>query len=81
MDRSHAKSFCCGAGGGLWSFNNTLAMSCATERLINDVAPLGASALATACPTCHINLRNAAARKTTGIKVYDIMEIVESATA
>jgi Fe-S oxidoreductase len=81
MPLSRNRSRCCGAGGGLWSFNNTLASNCATERLINDVAPLGASALATACPTCHINLRNAAARKTSGIKVYDIMEIVESATA
>ncbi len=81
MPLSRNRSRCCGAGGGLWSFNNTLAMSCATERLINDVAPLGASALATACPTCHINLRNAAARKTSTIKVYDVVEIVESATA
>ncbi len=81
MPLSRNRSRCCGAGGGLWSFNNTLATSCATERIIKDVAPLGASALATACPTCHINLRNAAARKTSGIKVYDIMEIIESATA
>jgi Fe-S oxidoreductase len=81
MPLSRNRSRCCGAGGGLWSFNNTLASNCATERLINDVAPLGVSALATACPTCHINLRNAAARKTAGIKVYDIMEIIESATA
>ncbi len=78
---SRNRSRCCGAGGGLWSFNNTVAMSCATERLVNDVAPLGVSALATACPTCHVNLRNAAARKTSGIKVYDVMEIIESATA
>jgi heterodisulfide reductase subunit D len=81
MPLSRNRSRCCGAGGGLWSFNNTLASSCATERLINDVVPLGVSALTTACPTCHINLRNAAARKTSGIKVYDVMEIIESATA
>jgi Fe-S oxidoreductase len=81
MPLSRNCSRCCGAGGGLWSFNNTLASSCATERLINDVVPLGVSALTTACPTCHINLRNAAARKTSTIKVYDVMEIVESATA
>ena len=81
MPLSRNRSRCCGAGGGLWSFNNTLAMSCATERLISDVVPLGVSALATACPTCHINLRNAAARRTSGIKVYVVVEIVESATA
>ena len=81
MPLSRNRSRCCGAGGGLWSFNNTLAMNCATERLLKDVAPLGVSALATACPTCHINLRNAAARKSSGTKVYDVVEIVESATA
>jgi len=79
MTLSRNRSRCCGAGGGLWSFNNTLATSCATERLVADAVPLGVSALTTACPTCHINLRNAAARQLVGIKVYDVVEIVEAA--
>lgn len=79
MPLSRNRSRCCGAGGGLWSFNNTTAVNCASERLIKDVIPLGVSTLITACPTCHINLRNASARKSLGIRVYDIMEIVESA--
>jgi len=81
MPLSRNRSRCCGAGGGLWSFNNTVAMNCATERLVKDVVPLDVSALATACPTCHINLRNATARKSLGVRVYDIMEIVERATS
>jgi glycolate oxidase len=72
---------CCGAGGGLWSFNNSVAMNSALERLVKDVAPLGVSALVTACPTCNINFRYASVKKSMGIKVYDLMEIVESATA
>ncbi len=72
---------CCGAGGGLWSFNNSVATNSAVERLVKDVAPLGVSALVTACPTCHINLRNASVRKSLGIRVYDLMEIVESAAS
>jgi len=79
MPLSKNNSRCCGAGGGLWSFNNTLATNCATERLVADVAPMRVLALATACPTCHINLRNAAARKSLGIKVYDVVEVIESA--
>lgn len=75
------RSRCCGAGGGLWSYNNTVATKCAEERLVKDAKPLGVSALATACPTCHINLRNASVRKSLGIKVYDLIEIVGSATA
>jgi len=81
MPLSRNRSRCCGAGGGLWSFNNTIATNCATERLVADVVPLGVSALTTACPTCHINLRNAAARRPHGIKVYDVMEILEAATS
>ncbi len=81
MPLSRNRSRCCGAGGGLWSFNNTVAMNCATERLLQDVVPLGASMLATACPTCHINLRNAIARNSLGVRVYDVMEIVELATS
>jgi len=71
---------CCGAGGGLWSFNNSVAMNSAIERLVKDVAPLGVSALVTACPTCHINFRYASFKKSVGIRVYDLMEILESAT-
>jgi Fe-S oxidoreductase len=81
MPLSRNRSRCCGAGGGLWSFNNSVASDSAVERLVKDVTPLGVSALVTACPTCHINLRNASVRNALGIKVYDLMEIVESATA
>jgi len=80
MPLSRNRSRCCGAGGGLWSFNNSVATDSAVDRLVKDVAPLGVSALVTACPTCHINLRNASVRKSLGIKVYDVMEIMESAT-
>jgi len=72
------QSRCCGAGGGLWSYNNSVATNSAVERLVKDVTPLRVSALVTACPTCHINLRNASVRKSLGIKVYDVMEIVDS---
>ncbi len=80
MPLSKNRSRCCGAGGGLWSFNNQVATNSAVERLIKDVAPMGVSALVTTCPTCNINFRNASARKSLKIRVYDLMEIVESAT-
>jgi len=79
MPLSRNRSRCCGAGGGLWSFNNSVAVNCASDRLVKDVVPLGVSALVTACPTCHINLRNASVRKSLGIRIYDVMEVVESA--
>jgi Fe-S oxidoreductase len=72
---------CCGAGGGLWSLNNGVAMNSAYEKLIKDVSPLGVPALVTVCPTCNINFRYTAFRKSMGIKVYDLMEIVDLATS
>jgi len=79
LTRNRAR--CCGAGGGLWSFNNSVAMNSAYERLSKDMAPLGVGILATACPTCNINLRYTAVRKSLDVKVYDIVEIVELALA
>lgn len=77
MSLNRARSRCCGAGGGLWSFNNRVAMNSAYERLVNDAVPLDVDALTTACPTCHINMRFASVKKSVGIKVYDVMEIIE----
>jgi len=79
LSRNNAR--CCGAGGGLWSFNNHVAMNSALERLVKDVVPLGISALVTACPTCHINLRYTSVKKSLGIKVYDVVEIIDAATS
>jgi len=79
LNRNNAR--CCGAGGGLWSFNNSVAMNSAFERLVKDVAPLSVSALVTTCPTCNINFRYASVKKGMEIKVYDLMEIMEFATA
>lgn len=76
LNRNRAR--CCGAGGGLWSYNNSVASNSASERLTKDVAPLDVSALVTACPTCHLNFRFAATKQKMGIKVVDLMEIVES---
>jgi Fe-S oxidoreductase len=81
MPLSQSRARCCGAGGGLWSFNNAVALNSASERLVKDVVPLGVSALVTACPTCHLNFRFASVKKQMGIKVLDLMEVVESALA
>jgi Fe-S oxidoreductase len=79
LNRNRAR--CCGAGGGLWSYNNSVALNSASERLEKDVAPLGVSALVTACPTCYLNFRFAAVKQRIGIKVVDLMEIVEASLA
>ncbi len=77
MPLSRRRARCCGAGGGLWSFNYRVSVNSAYVRLAEDVVPLGVDALATACPTCHVNLRHASVKRSLGIKIYDIMEILE----
>jgi Fe-S oxidoreductase len=76
MPLSRRRARCCGAGGGLWSFNYNVSVNSAYTRLVNDVVPLGVDALATACPTCHVNLRHASVKRSLGIKIYDIMETI-----
>jgi Fe-S oxidoreductase len=67
---------CCGAGGGLWSFNYQVSLNSAYIRLVSDALPLKVNALATACPTCHVNLKHASAKKALGIKIYDVTELI-----
>jgi len=81
MPLSRRRSRCCGAGGGLWSFNYPVSVESAYIRLASDVLPLGVNTLATACPTCHINLRHASVKKSLGIKIYDIIEILEKSVS
>ena len=77
MPLSRKRARCCGAGGGLWSFNYPVSVNSAYVRLADDVVPLGVNTLTTACPTCNVNLRHASAKKGLGIKIYDVMEIIE----
>jgi len=75
LSRSRAR--CCGAGGGLWSYNNEVSMNSASTRLIEDVAPLDIDLMTTCCPACHMNLRYTAAKKSISVEIYDVMEVVE----
>jgi Fe-S oxidoreductase len=76
MPLSKRRARCCGAGGGLWSFNYRVSVNSAYTRLASDVAPLGVGVLTTACPTCQVNLRHASVKKSLSIKIYDITEIL-----
>ncbi len=80
MPLSKERARCCGGGGGLWSYNNRVSMNSALTRLTKDIVPLNVEVLATACPTCQMNLRYAAIRNSIPIKVCDLAEIVEKST-
>jgi len=79
MPLNKSRSRCCGGGGGLWSYNNRVSMNSAFNRLARDVVPLNVNVLATACPTCQMNLRYASIRYLIPVRICDFAEIVDSA--
>lgn len=76
---SRERSRCCGGGGGFWGVNSRASMSIAHSRITEDVMPLHVDALAVACPLCYTNFLYTSTRHSIGIKIYDIMEIMEMA--
>ncbi len=78
MDRIKEYAWCCGAGGGVNESNPEFAMWTALER-IEEAESTGAEAIATACPWCEKNFNEAIKESGGGLKVYDIVELVEKA--
>ena len=76
---SRERSRCCGGGGGFWGVNSRASMNIANTRITEDIMPLHVDALATACPLCHTNFLYTSIKHSIGIKIYDIMEIMEMA--
>ncbi|MGD8505803.1 MAG: (Fe-S)-binding protein [Candidatus Bathyarchaeota archaeon] len=76
MPLSKRRARCCGAGGGLWSFNYPVSVNSGYVRLANDVVSLEVDTLVTACPTCHVNFRHASVKKSLGVRIFDVMEII-----
>ncbi|MFX1321408.1 MAG: (Fe-S)-binding protein [Promethearchaeota archaeon] len=73
---------CCGGGGGLWTYNNQVSKELAYTRLKEDLIPTNVNILTTACPLCQLNFRFASHMNflsKNSIKIYDIIEIIESA--
>ena len=72
LTRQH--THCCGAGGGLMSYNYGLSERIAASKVAEHVIPLDLDGIITGCPACVLNLRNALTEEKT--PVYDISEIV-----
>jgi len=77
MPLSRSRARCCGAGGGLWSYNTEVSMNSASTRLMKDVVPLNVDFITTCCPACYMNLRYTAMKRSIPVKICDVMEIVE----
>jgi heterodisulfide reductase subunit D len=75
MERNRENARCCGAGGGVSSAYKDLSNQMADDR-IEDAEKTGAEVLTSACPFCTHQLRLAAERKESKMKVLDITELL-----
>ena len=73
--RSHERSFCCGAGGGL-AFLGEESGERVSHVRAKELAATGASTVGTACPFCNTMFRDALSAVTeTPPKLYDIAQL------
>jgi Fe-S oxidoreductase len=79
MDRIKEYAWCCGAGGGVKEANDEFAQWTARQR-IGEAESTGAQAIVTACPGCEQNFRDALKGSGSGLRVYDLVEVLEKAT-
>lgn len=71
MELGHAKSFCCGGGGGVKSNDTELSNRIAKDR-IDQAKKTGAKVLITSCPMCWANLKE----NSGDLEVREISEII-----
>ena len=73
--RSHERSFCCGAGGGL-AFLGEETGERVNHNRIQELIATGAATVATACPFCNTMLRDALAEAGEGApQLLDIAQL------
>ncbi|RDE14092.1 MAG: hypothetical protein C4K48_07175 [Candidatus Thorarchaeota archaeon] len=75
MTPNREAAMCCGAGGGLRSFDVSLARRIAADR-VKTAEGVRADILATACPFCVRNLKEGAESISSRVRVLDIMELL-----
>ena len=75
MERSHEKSFCCGAGGGRMWLEESLGQRI-NEMRTEQVVACSANIVGTACPFCLTMLTDGIKVKEAEVKALDIAEIL-----
>jgi Fe-S oxidoreductase len=78
MERIREYAWCCGAGGGVFDAYPKFSAWTADER-IAEAASTGAEAIVSACPWCERSFLDATRRVKQGLKVYDVIELVQQA--
>lgn len=77
MEQNRENSWCCGAGGGVKSAYDELAVSIGEDR-IRQAVEAGGEVVVTSCPTCVWNLGDAAQKTGGEIKVLDLISLINS---
>ncbi len=76
MDTNKHAAMCCGAGGGLRSYDPQLAKKIGMDR-IKSGELIGVEIITSACPFCETNLMSSADQLQSKVEVVDIVEILE----
>lgn len=79
MERIRRNSWCCGAGGGLRSYNADISLALAKNR-VKEAERTGADVLTSICPFCYRNLSDAIKLSGSNMKMYDLVEILDMVT-
>lgn len=78
MEGGGKQTICCGGGGGVMVTDKALSDKLAEKR-INQAVETGAEYLVTLCPTCELNLRNAAQANGSKIQVRNMLDLIYEA--
>ena len=75
MEHSREDSNCCGGGGGYFTAFPENAVRIAEKR-VREAEETGADVLVTTCPLCRTNLDLAIKRLDSGLRLYDLADLV-----
>ena len=75
MERNREYAYCCGAGGGVKSAFPEFALKTAKTR-IEEAEDTKADIISSACPFCKTNLVDGINESNSGLKFYDISELI-----
>jgi heterodisulfide reductase subunit D len=75
METNRETAMCCGAGGGLRSYDPELSKRMAADR-VRSAMEIDAEMIVTACPFCEINLNAGAKQITSSIRIVDVIDLL-----
>jgi Fe-S oxidoreductase len=75
MERIKEYAYCCGAGGGVKAAFPDFALNTASRR-VEEAKDTGAEVLASCCPFCSTNVKDAIEANKVNLKFYDLTELV-----